>query len=783
MSKESTGTAITASEAPATNELHDRVLELAKHGEAADLLEVWPEICANPPQDQEFYSQLVRSRATTYDPEAVHGLLSQLLDGLEQAEDWQIVIRVVDAAASSWPDSDRLRSAIYPALAGKYSDYPNAAEMISLCRIEEGAPLDQALKRFRSFLRLSPGRAYLHATWGVGVISNLDLKTGKVTLDFPAEKGRVLTLAGVRDFLSYLPPSHFLAVRATEPERLTSIADESPAELVKLALESHKGRMKQGDLKTMLLNGVLAEERWNSWWTRARAELRLDPLIDFDTKGGAHAEIVLRSKPRTFEAELQDLFLGPEADLTSRIGAVKNVQSAQTGTAQAEVSPDLLRRMLKALNDDYRLKSGSMSRTERLQAALLAEDLRSLNPELKDEPGSIPPATQLLGEFEGSYDDLANVEHPDHAARALKMLMERDKDHAYELAARLFPKAPSRLAQVIWRALDPEHHRDLAIQAVQELFMSPLANPQTFLWSVKQMADGNWAHLSDYFPASWLAQELLDGLDAWESLMGRPSVDKTTQANAKLLVSRIKSQMEQNHFQILCAAVEEMTIDQAKRLRKSVQHNNAMPDAYRSQADRYIVLTRRDLEEEKAAGSGQPGELLSDGLHFCTTKARGLKLNELNELNTVKIPNNSKEIEKARSEGDLKENAGYIYAKEQQKLLMQASVALQESLQTARVFDKAKVNTLSIGFGVQFDAQNLKKNSQETYTVLGRFETDPDLYIISYQSPFMSQFLGKKVGEEFTVKHPDGGETPYKILAIRDALASGDWDATEGLKS
>ena len=156
-----------------------------------------------------------------------------------------------------------------------------------------------------------------------------------------------------------------------------------------------------------------------------------------------------------------------------------------------------------------------------------------------------------------------------------------------------------------------------------------------------------------------------------------------------------------------------------------------------------------------------------------------MKFRELNELNNVKIPENSKEIEKARSEGDLKENAGYQYAKEQQKLLVNQSMQLQQALHSARLFDPSKVTTNAVNFGVRFVAENTKKGSQETYTVLGQFETDPDRNIISYQSPFMSQFIGKKVGEEVVIRHPDGSETPYKIVKIEDALASGEWDAPE----
>ncbi|MGI8905800.1 MAG: GreA/GreB family elongation factor [Candidatus Sumerlaeaceae bacterium] len=763
--------------------LRDRVLYTAKHGEATDLLEIWKDVCAAPPEDADFYNQLIRARATTYDPEAVRMLLTQLVAAAEAREDWQVILRIVDAAATMWPDSEEFRNAVVLALSAKYEDHPNVSEILRVSKIEQGAPIDQALKRFRALLKFSPGRAYEHATWGVGVIKSLDLTEGKVSLDFPNEKGRVLTLAGVRDFLNYLPPSHFLAQRATEPERLMALAEESPVELIKLVLESNKGRMKQSELKVQIINGVVSEKAWNTWWTKARGELRMDPLVDFDAKGGAHAEIILRSKPKTFEEEVQDLFLGPDADLAGRINAVKHLQNSQGGAAGKTPSPELVNRMLKALSEDYEKTARQMSSTDRLQCALLAEDLRELaGSAVKNEATALPAATGLLEDFDDSYSELADMEHPDHAQRALRLLMERHGDRGFELAAKLFPKAPSKLAQVIWKALDPEHHNDIAIHAVQGLFERPLENPQTYLWAVKQMIDGSWKHMESYFPATWLVQELLDGMDTWEKMMDRPSVDKATQATAKLLLSRTKSLFETDRFSLLCTAVEQMSLDQARRLRRTIQGHSALAEAYRHAAERQLILTKRELLEEKptgAAGIAAAVQASADALHYCTERARELKLRELNELNTVRIPANSKEIEKARSEGDLKENAGYIYAKEQQKLLMQASLQLQQALQTARIFDKSKVSTTVIGFGTACEVENLKKKRIEKYTVLGRFETDPDRNIVSYQSPFMAQFVGKKPGEDVLIKHPDGGETPYRVRSISNALESREWDAPE----
>ena len=757
--------------------LASRVLEIAKHGEASDLMEIWPEVIASPPAESSFYTQIMRSRATTYDPVAMQVMLEELAAKLVKDESWQTILRLGEAAATIYPDSEPIKAATIKALYAKYESHPNIVEMMATTQLEQDAPLDQGLKRFRGLLKLSPGRAYQHATWGVGVIQNLDLESGKVTLDFPADKGRVLTLAGVRDFLSYLPPSHFLSKRATEPEKLTQLAEEDPAALVRAVLESHGGKIKQSDLKAQILNHVIPETKWASWWTRARAALKLDPLIDFGTKGGAHAEIVLRSQPKTFEEEVQDLFFAPDSQIAERAAAVKKLQEPGAGK---QPPPEMVSRMLKGLSDDYGRNGSDMSLSERLQTALLAEDLVALG--ASSAGSSLPQTSQVIQQFQSDYSPVLEIESQDLAARALRILLEKDGENGPEFAAALLPRASSKLAQVIWKSLNPENHKDLAVHAVQELLERPIENPQTYLWAIKQLAEGGWPHLEEFFPAPRIVEDLLNHLDTWDRMLDHPSVDKATQTTAKLLLSRVKSQLENKHFAYLVAAAEQMDLDRARRLRRQLQGHHALSDSYRSSAERQVVLTRRELLEEQAAPpvAGQaPTENPTEGLHYCTAKAREEKFRELDELNTVKIPNNTREIEKARSEGDLKENAGYIYAKEQQKLLMQASLQLQQFLQTARIFDKAKVNTSIIGFGTSFEAMNLKQNRTEKYTVLGKFETDPDANIISYQSPFLQQFIGLSEGAEVTIKHPDGGSTPYRILSITNALSGTEWDAPE----
>lgn len=782
----------TATESPENAvgaDLRATILEHAKSGDVAAIRQAWSALPADPPTDAEFYKRLVHHMTINSGMDALHGMLVELATELAARGDWKLLLRVIQSVCETYQESDELRELAAQGLRGSYPTHPNLEEMIAASKLEDGAPLDVALKRFLQMRRLGPGMVYQHAYWGEGVVRTLDLPGRKVTLDFPAEKGKTLLFEGVRDFLKYLAPDHFLAVRAADIDGYTELLDERPVDGIILALKccGEKGKLKQSELKRLIMGPHFDEKWWTKWWAAARVKVRMEPLIDFDPKGGAHAEVALRAKPKTVQDEAQDLFFGPETDLATRTAAVAVLAQARKAGAAPDL--DLVRRMLDGLEKDFRIKNAGATPAQALQTSLIAEDLRGFDSSFAGLAAGIPAPATLLEPFE-DYLDLAALNDADHSGRALKLLMARDGDGAYAQAARLLPKAPVKLAQAIWKDLGDSRHRDLAVPALQVLFDSPLSNPDTYFWAVKTAMDGGAEHLADYFPLSTLMPEVLDALEHLQGVVETPSASKANVAAAKNLVSKLKSHLQLDGFATLCEAVEGMTLDQAQRMRRQIGNHPAFNEQYRGAAERQVTLTRKDLADATAAKAeavkaasaaglvvGGPSPTDSE-LHWCTARGRERKLHDLHVLNSETIPHNSREIEKARSEGDLKENAGYQYAKEQQKLLMSQSATLQVELASARAFvDSSKVSVQNIGFGCKFEARNGASGKIETYTVLGKFELDAEKNIFSYLAPFMQQFVGKRPGDKVPVKFADGQTAAYEVLTIENALAGGEWES------
>ncbi len=137
---------------------------------------------------------------------------------------------------------------------------------------------------------------------------------------------------------------------------------------------------------------------------------------------------------------------------------------------------------------------------------------------------------------------------------------------------------------------------------------------------------------------------------------------------------------------------------------------------------------------------------------------------EYEELVNKKIPENIKEIALARSYGDLSENFEYKAAKQMQAVLVRRRSELERALQNARgtAFENPDTSRVSIGTIVTVRDKTSKK--QETYTILGAWDGDPDRHIISYQTAIGQALLGHKTGE--TVTLPNG---EFEIISIEPA--------------
>jgi transcription elongation factor GreA len=149
-----------------------------------------------------------------------------------------------------------------------------------------------------------------------------------------------------------------------------------------------------------------------------------------------------------------------------------------------------------------------------------------------------------------------------------------------------------------------------------------------------------------------------------------------------------------------------------------------------------------------------------------TVEGERLLREELNRLKTVDRPRIITAIAEAREHGDLKENAEYHAAREQQGFCEGRIQEIEGKLSDARVIDvTALPATGKVIFGVTVTLLNLDTDESKTYKIVGDDEADIKQNKISVSSPIARALIGKEEGEVVVVKTP-GGDVEYEIEQV-----------------
>jgi len=149
-----------------------------------------------------------------------------------------------------------------------------------------------------------------------------------------------------------------------------------------------------------------------------------------------------------------------------------------------------------------------------------------------------------------------------------------------------------------------------------------------------------------------------------------------------------------------------------------------------------------------------------------TAGARRLR-DELEQLKSVKRPAVIHAIAEARAHGDLKENAEYHAAREQQGFIEGRIQQLEYVLSHCQLIDVATLNAGDrVVFGATVELAECDSGAEVTYQIVGDLESDIKQGLISISSPIARALIGKHEGDTITIDAP-GGQREYDIISVR----------------
>jgi len=149
--------------------------------------------------------------------------------------------------------------------------------------------------------------------------------------------------------------------------------------------------------------------------------------------------------------------------------------------------------------------------------------------------------------------------------------------------------------------------------------------------------------------------------------------------------------------------------------------------------------------------------------------ARGAELlrQELKQLKSQDRPRIIQAIAEARAHGDLKENAEYHAAKDQQGFVEARIKEIEAKLSNAQVIDVTMVDAKGkVVFGATVDLLDEQSGKEIAYKIVGEDEADIKIGLISFTSPIARALIGKNEGDDVSFSAP-GGEKHYEVIQVR----------------
>ena len=585
-------------------------------------------------------------------------------------------------------------------------------------------PLDESLLRLEKLISFQQGALVLNDTWGLGTVKRVDYFYRRITVDFKTRKGHQFTYAAATDMLERAPENHILVLRHSDPDAFEKMLREKPGDFVKCVLKSY-GDMPVVKLENVCVsNGFVKSVNWKEFWEKARSELRHDSLVTIPAK--RNDPIALRESAEDYGDGWLTAF-SHETDPKLILAAVREyVAQGKFATADDAAKAKIEERLVFASTAARKVDDALFARI-----ACLVRDLGF----------SHPPAAEMRDYlWERKRFVKAASTLPAREVGAMISFLAVDAD----AKARLCKALPDLCFTAVAEVVSQFGGEAACREAVAELMKQPKA-PATLTTLIvgKYEQFRDWTELPSLITILTHAIALGEGRQGGETLKMQNIVRRLF-ADTKWL-EKVYAWLDEG--------------DQAlffERFQASIAWDPSTHHTIVVRMTRIVpALEAHVMKAEKKKEYAR----LTSYRSFAVKKAEYLKL--INE----EMPANVRKIEEAKSYGDLSENAEYQYAKDEQRALMQKQTLMQADLEVVKPSDFSDASVEEVMPGVSVVVA--PPDGEHVYHVLGEWDNDPALGILSSKARLAQNMLGKKAGDEFELPGTDGATQFARIVQIK----------------
>jgi len=591
-------------------------------------------------------------------------------------------------------------------------------------------PTAESFKRLSHLRSLKTGMLCYNTTWGFGVVEHIDYFYQQLEIDFDRKGEHEMAFSYAAEALEILADDHILAIKHKQPAEIERMIKEEPAEVVRIALRNY-GPMPIARLQETLSPSIVPEAGWKKFWAAARSELKQDASIEIPKKRSEN--IVLHKAALAYDDAWFALIV-QQRDIEGLFTRFKEILEKKIDTSSEAAREALANRL------SFIIKGAPSARPEWKAEGFIYARIFEI------EPSGLDTAKLIHDLIEG--DLVATLDRlPSRQLQTLlAILIENDKEAVIATLSEVIPVVSHPVLNEIMAALIANGVEEDVRAIMSSAVAKRTASAPMLLWCQRstELVD-KWKLISKG-DLAFRIQEVLEVNSGGAMLRAQ---------------NQLRDRFQQEEW--LHGVMDAMTGQQRRDFLRRINEGQGW-DAL----DRKSVLAkvlRKFPELQDIILPSKNTKAPKREVPFTSQRSYVARQAQLEKIMTVEIPENSKEIEVARSYGDLRENAEFKYAKERQGLLMAQGAKLAEDLETIKPTDFADVplSEVAMGTGVELAYAD---GTTETYYILGAWDQDEELSIISSETRLAKALIGHAAGD--TVEIPAGECELKAILPLSD---------------
>lgn len=682
-----------------------------------EVKEIWEKLISYNPEELDFFFHVDTKILKQLNAERAAQLLEELYEHFKARENWDVSIDILKRILDYEPKNAWARTEITECFRHKFADHSHLDEYIKISNLNQNfRNVHDAINDFEKHIAFDVGNFVSHKAWGIGRIKSL--KGDEIIIDFVRKRDHKMSLKMAVNALNSLDKNHIavLKVRKKKESLYKKVKEDIPWAL-KTVIKSFDNAASMKQIKAELVPSVLSDKEWPSWSSGARKVLKDDPIF-----GNLPERIdlyMVRDTPISIEEKTFNKFKA-EKTFFNKVKALDDFLEV------CDPDSDFFAEVFNYFSNN--LKAVSTYDETAVSSFYALRKIIDRFPFMATEvPGGMTDILHKVEEMEAVFNRIESPWIRQEVLQDLKKLPDWP-----DLFIRLFPQ---NMSYYIIRELTQDGYPE----KLQELYSNIVDRykeyREAFIWLAKNEATPSWCQ--EYgFTYEKILICMIHLLDiTYREINNKRDVSANRKMNKQIHAYLFKEERVKNYI----AAADH---DSITRLYSLIQDVKDLDPGLKIEIKHFIVEKYPDFKfhGEKETKVVSRGLLVSEA-SFKKKQA------ELQHIQDVEIPANSKEIGAAIELGDLSENAEYKAGKEKQELLQIQVGRIKDDLDKAQIFKADQIDASKVSFGTVVELKNNLTGEDETYTVMGPWESDPNSRIISYLSPFGNELFNHQSGE------------------------------------